>query len=254
MGYDEAVKSGALAFFDEKYGDQVRVIRVGGENAVSVELCGGTHLVNSHLGEIAFFKILSESSVASGVRRIEAITSEAAIEFLLQRHSQLKSLEQKLGTTDVLAKVASLQEGFLSLQKTNEKLQLQVAQGGGGSGGGSGQIWEKKQAIGELQVILEKVPSVNPKVLRTLVDQVREKLKEKTVVVLATESEGKVSLCLGLTADLTSKYNASQMIQPLAKELGGTGGGKPDFAQAGGTQPGRIPEAFAQFKSWLETL
>ncbi len=252
MSYDAAVKSGALAFFDEKYGDLVRVIRVGAESPVSVELCGGTHLVNSTLADIVFFKITSESSVASGVRRIEAITADAAIEFLLQRHSTLKSLEQKLGTADVTTKVAALQESVLGLQKTNEKLQIQVAQGSGGSGGG--QLWEKKQNIGALQVVMEKVPSVNPKVLRTLVDQVRDKLKQNTVVVLATEVDGRVSLCLGLTSDLTSKYNASQMIQPLAKELGGTGGGKPDFAQAGGTEPAKIQEAFLQFQNWLATL
>ncbi len=251
MSYDDAVKSGALAFFDEKYGDRVRVIRVGGNDPVSVELCGGTHLVNSTLSDIAFFKVTSEGSVASGVRRIEAITSDAAIHYLLQRHSALKALEQKLGTTDVAAKVASMQESLLALQKSQEKLQLQLAQGSAGGGGGGGQLWEKKTAVGSLQLVMEQVPSVNPKILRTLIDQVRDKLKERTVVVLATEAEGRVSVCVGLTADLVGKLNAGNLIRPLVAELGGTGGGKPDFAQGGGTQPDKIPAAFAKFKDQL---
>ena len=250
MPYDEAVKSGAIAFFDEKYGDRVRVIRVGNETPVSVELCGGTHLTGSHIGEIGFFKVVSEGSVASGVRRIEAITSDAAIGFLLQRHQLLKSLEQKLGTVDVTTKVQSLQDALASVTKANEKLQIQVAQGS--ASGGGGQLWEKKVQVGELQLVMERVPSVNPKILRTLADQVRDKLKERTVVVLATEVEGRASVCVGLTSDLAGKYNASALIQPLAKDLGGTGGGKPDFAQAGGTEPGKIEDAFRAFKERLE--
>ena len=189
--------------------------------------------------------------MASGVRRIEAITSDAAIHYLLQRHSALKALEQKLGTTDVAAKVASMQESLLALQKSQEKLQLQLAQGSAGGGGGGGQLWEKKTAVGSLQLVMEQVPSVNPKILRTLIDQVRDKLKERTVVVLATEAEGRVSVCVGLTADLVGKLNAGNLIRPLVAELGGTGGGKPDFAQGGGTQPDKIPTAFANFKDQL---
>jgi alanyl-tRNA synthetase len=254
MAYDEAVTSGALAFFDEKYGDRVRVVRIGDTSAVSVELCGGTHLTGSHSGEIGFFKILSESSVASGVRRVEAITSESALRFLLQRHNSLRQLEQSLGTTDVAAKVSQLQESVQSLQKANEKLQIRLAQGSSGGSGSGNALWEKAVTVGALRLVIEQVAGVNPKILRTLVDQVRDKVKTGTVVVLAAENEGKVSVCLGLTSDLVSKYNASQLIQPLAKELGGTGGGKPDFAQAGGTQPEKIGVAFENFKSWLATL
>ncbi len=251
MSYDAAVQSGALAFFDEKYGDKVRVIRLGTTNPVSVELCGGTHLVGSTLQEILFFKILSESSVASGVRRIEAVTGQGALKFLLQRDNDLKAIEQKLGTTDALAKVHSLQENLQTLQKLNEKLQLQAAQGLAGGAGAGGQLWDKRVPVGTIGLVAEILPSISPKVLRTLVDQVRDKLREKTVVVLASENEGKVALCVGITSDLVSKLNASALIQPLAKEIGGTGGGKPDFAQAGGTQADKLPAAFEKLKQAL---
>ncbi|MBY0372238.1 alanine--tRNA ligase, partial [bacterium] len=183
MPYDAAIQAGAMAFFDEKYGDRVRVIRVGKETPVSIELCGGTHL-SSSVSDIGFFKILSEGSVASGVRRIEAITSEAAIEFLQQRHALLRQIESKLGTADVMPKLQALQESAQTLQRTVDQLQLKLAQGGGGSQSGGGQLWEKKVEINGLHLVMEQVPSVNPKILRTLVDQVRDKLKERTVVVL----------------------------------------------------------------------
>ena len=252
MSYDEAIKAGALAFFDEKYGDKVRVIRVGGDQAVSVELCGGTHL-SSSISDISFFKILSEGSVSSGVRRIEAVTSDAAIGFLQKRHALLKEIEAKLGTADVMPKLQALQESVLTLQRTNDQLQLKLAQGASSGSGGGGQLWEKKSEVNGLHLVLEQVPSVNPKILRTLVDQVRDKLKERTVVVLASENEGKLGLCVGLTSDLTARFNASALIQPIAKAIGGTGGGKPDFAQAGGTQPENLTKAFADFKAWLQT-
>jgi alanyl-tRNA synthetase len=253
MPYDKALETGAIAFFDEKYGDTVRVVSVGGkEDPFSVEFCGGTHLVGSSLLEIGVFKILSESSVASGVRRIEAVTGEVAFGFLNDRHSALRRIEQMLGTSDAAAKIQSLQATSQALQKTVEKLQLQVAQGN--SSGTGGQIWDKAESVGSFRLVMESLPAVNPKVLRTLVDQVRDKLKTGSVVVLASSNDGKVSLCLGLTSDLTSKYNASALIQPLAKGLGGTGGGKPDFAQAGGADPARIEGAFAEFRTWLATL
>jgi len=251
MAYDDAIKSGAMAFFDEKYGDRVRVIRVGKDRPVSVELCGGTHLTSS-IGDISFFKILSEGSVASGVRRVEAITSDAAIGFLQQRHTLLRTVESRLGTADVLPKLQTLQETVQNLQRKVEQLELKVAQGGASQSGG-GQLWEKKTQVNGLQLVLEQVPSVNPKILRTLVDQVRDKLKERTVVVLASEVEGKLGLCVGLSADLVGRFSASTLIQPIAKAIGGTGGGKPDFAQAGGTQPENLAKAFEDFKAWLQT-
>ncbi len=253
MPYDEAIKSGAMAFFDEKYGDRVRVISMSGsDKPFSVELCGGTHLNNS--AEIGVFKILSESSVASGVRRIEAVTSQGAIAYLNQRDATLSGLEAKLNTRfDGLdKKIDSLQDNLKSLQKENEQLRLKVAQGGSGGGGGGGALWDKKETFGSLQAVMSEVPDADMKVLRTLVDQVRDKLKERALVLLAANKDGKVTLCLGVTKDLVEKYSASKIIQPLAKEVGGTGGGRNDFAQAGGSDGAGIPKAFDAFRAWLK--
>ncbi len=237
LSYDEAIKEGALAFFDEKYGDRVRVVKVGSDKAVSMEFCGGTHL-EGDISPIQRIKITSEGSVASGVRRITAVTADAAYDHLRELY-----FEQ-------IAEVKRLKSAELAAQKKIGELELKVAQGGGGAN--QGHLWEKKRSVNGLQLVMEQVPSVNPKILRTLVDQVRDKLKDKAVVVLASESEGRVSLVVGLTSDLTGKFNASSLIQPLAKEVGGTGGGKPDFAQAGGTMPDKITSAFEKFLQFLQ--
>ena len=257
MGFDDAVALGALAFFDEKYGDRVRVVRVGAADGkpFSVELCGGTHL--DRTGDVGYFKVLSEASVSSGVRRIEAITSETAFRYLDDRARVLGVLEQRLGTRsdDVVKKVEQLQTDLKSLQRENEKLQLKLATGGGASASGDGggkALWEKKKQIGSVQVVMEQLSAVNPKILRSMVDQVRDKLKEKVVVCLASESEGKAFLCIGLTKDLASTWSASKLVQTVASEVGGTGGGREDFAQAGGTNPGGIPKAFEKLESWLK--
>jgi len=253
MSFDEAIQSGALAFFDEKYGDRVRVVRVGdAAQPFSIELCGGTHLQRT--ADIGLFKILSESSVASGVRRIEAITADTALRFLQDRDKLLGSIEAKLGTRGdaALKKIEQLAEGIKSLQRENEKLQLKLAAGGGASAEGNQPLWEKKKQVGELQVVAEKLTAVNPKILRSMIDQVRDKLKEKTLVFLVTESEGKVFMCVGLSKDLASRWNAAEIIQPLAAEVGGTGGGRGDFAQAGGSRSEGIAKAFEKLQVWLK--
>jgi alanyl-tRNA synthetase len=253
MSYDEAIKSGALAFFDEKYGDRVRVISMAGaDKPFSVELCGGTHLKNS--AEIGVFKIVSESSVASGVRRIEAITSERAIGYLNERDSLMSRLEEKLGakSDDVSKKLDQLLEENRELKKANEQLRLKVAQGGARGGGEQAALWDKKETFGNLQVVMDQIPDADMKILRTLVDQIRDKLKERTLVLLAAAKDGKVTLCLGVTKDIADTFSASKILQPLAKEVGGTGGGRNDFAQAGGTDTAGIPRVFDAFRSWLK--
>lgn len=251
MAFDKAIASGALAFFDEKYGDRVRVVRIGGEKPYSVELCGGTHL-NGHLSDLGTFKILSESSVASGVRRIEAVAGKGAIVLLRARYEALQNLAThfQVKGDGVVAKVLEFDKQRRQLEKEIQDLKLKVAQGGSGGGGGGGQLHDKARDIGGTKLVTETVTGVDPKILRTLVDQVRDKLKEKTVVVLATEKEGRVSLCVGLTKDLVGKFDASTLAKAAAAELGGTGGGKPDFAQAGGANVAAIPQAFSK----LETL
>lgn len=246
MKYDDAIKAGALAFFDEKYGDVVRVIRVGTESPFSVELCGGTHLTNS--AEIGYFKILSESSVASGVRRIEAITSAKAIEFLEGRSTKLREVERALGVQpeQLVGKIEQLLQSQKTMQKELENLKVKVAQGAVG-----GKSETKVEKFHDIQAVLEKLPSGDAKTLRVLVDQFRDKYKEKTIVVLGCESDGKAALCVGLTKDLLQRYDAGKIIKELAPEVGGTGGGRPDFAQAGGSNPAGIPNALDKFRKWI---
>ncbi|MBI3293191.1 MAG: alanine--tRNA ligase [Deltaproteobacteria bacterium] len=247
MGYDQAVKSGALAFFEDKYGDRVRVVRVGGESPFSVELCGGTHL--STISDVGVVKVVAESSVASGVRRIEAITGEAALSRLMDHDRLVETMEAKLGVKapELPDRIDQLAGEIKHLRKEIDKLKLTVAQGGQGSA-----PWDRKVTVRDLQVVIERVPGANPGVLRTLADQIRDKLKERVLVVLASENEGKVSLCVGLSKDLVGRLDAGKMIKPLAQAVGGTGGGRPDFAQAGGSNPGGIESAFAQFRQSIE--
>lgn len=250
MGYDDAIKAGALAFFDEKYGDQVRVVRVGGEKPFSVELCGGTHLTGS-TGEIGLFVILNESSVASGVRRIEAITSKTARNHLFQRDESLTEAERELGATQTLfqPKIKELMQSNKALLKEIETLKLKIAQG---AVRGDAAAKSNLETINGIKAVIESVPSADAKILRTLVDQFRDKNKEKTIVVLASDNAGKASLCVGLTKDLLDRFDASKIVKELAPEVGGTGGGRNDFAQAGGTNPAGIPKAFDRFRSWLK--
>lgn len=252
MAYDDAMKLGALAFFDEKYGDRVRVVRVGNDAApFSTELCGGTHLTST--SQIGYFKVLSEGSIASGVRRIEAITADQSLEWLTTRDRVMSRLEGVLGikAEETPAKVEQLLKEVRALKKENEQLRIKAAQSGPGSEKGT-DLWDKKIQIGEFQVVMEMVPDSDPKVLRALVDKVRDKLREKAVVLLASGTDGRATLCLGLTKDLVERLNAGQMIQPLAKELGGSGGGRADFAQAGGTNPDNLARVFELFQSWLK--
>jgi alanyl-tRNA synthetase len=248
MDYNDAIKAGALAFFDEKYGDKVRVIRVGGEDAFSVELCGGTHLKN--VGTAMFFKITSESSVASGVRRIEGVTEQGAVEYLQQKARITDELERLLATRDVVAKASHMQSELKRLQKENERLQFMAAQGAT-TGDSGGKLWEKKKDVGGIQLVAEKLTGVNPKVLRELVDQARDKLGNKAVVALATESEGKVAVCVGVSKDIVGKVHAGQLVQAMAKALGGSGGGRPDFAQAGGSDISKLGDAFSVLEQAL---
>lgn len=250
MSYDEAIKKGALAFFDEKYGSHVRVVRVGEEgDAFSVELCGGTHL--SEISEIGYFKILSESSVASGVRRIEAVTSSKAFEFLNAREGLFSEVESKLGMKESLAveKIDALLLQVKSLSKENEQLKIKVAQAGK-----SGKTESLPSVeIKGVKLISEKVDESDPKILRALVDQFRDKGKENTIVLLLGLGDGKVSLCVGLTKDLVGRLDAGKIVQLLAPEIGGKGGGRADFAQAGGNNPAGIPNTFSKLKEWLES-
>ena len=226
MPYDDAIKSGAMAFFDEKYGETVRTVRVGTDKPFSVELCGGTHLQN--ISDIGVVKILSESSVASGVRRIEAITGDTALRFLAERDQTLESIEGKFGVKGdaVLSRIEALQNEIKELKQKNLNLQMNAGSGNN--------LWDAAKTINGYNVVYEHKEALNAEVMRKLVDQARDKLKENAVVCLSTSDEtGKVSLCVGLTKDIVGKLNAGNLVKALTKEIGGTGGGRPDFAQGG---------------------
>ncbi|MBI4405768.1 MAG: alanine--tRNA ligase [Deltaproteobacteria bacterium] len=251
MAFEQATQTGALAFFGEKYGDRVRVVRVGKSNEpFSVELCGGTHL--SRTSQVGAFKIITESSIASGVRRIEAITGKLAIEHLCSREGLLKDIEQLLGTHGPAAaeKISQLLSENKALKQQNEKLQLQGARLGKETS--QSPLWERAITIKDLKVVAEKIPNIDPKLLRSLVDQVRDKIRNRTVVCLGTESEGKAALVVGLSKDLVGQYDASQLVRSIAGKVGGTGGGRGDFAQAGGTKPEGLMEALDDFKNLLK--
>jgi alanyl-tRNA synthetase len=232
MSYDEAIKSGALAFFDEKYGKNVRVIRVGKQTPLSIELCGGTHLDN--ISDIERFKITSESSVASGVRRIEAITTQERVSLFEDKQTEAE-LEKKRIEEDKKLKKQKQEEDFKNLLSGNGEDFLDKA--------------EKRNGYNVLSVILKET---NPKFLRSLVDKAKDKLKEKTLILIGSDFEGKAALCIGVSKDLVAQFDASKIIGPIAEKVGGTGGGRADFAQAGGQNIAGLEDAKQTFENWLK--
>ena len=239
LSYDEAVARGALAFFGEKYGSTVRMLDVEG---YSIELCGGTHV--SRTGDIGLIKILSESSVASGVRRIEAVTGRGAEEHVNAMESALKGIagELKSSVADIPSRVKKLQERIRALEKQLES---------GASKAASADVSVEK--IGDVNCVIARVEAANVPALRNLSDKFRDKVVSG-VVVLAAEIDGKVSLIACVTKDLTGKFKAGDIIKKLAPIVGGTGGGRPDMAQGGGNDVAKIDEALSEARKSLQTL
>jgi alanyl-tRNA synthetase len=204
------------------------------------------------LADIAVFRIVSESSVASGVRRIEAITGFGAIDWLLERDRQLSGVERALKAVGAQAvvQVEKLEKELQAARKEIESLRVKVAQGGGGGTA----LHDRKRDVGAFRLVAEVVADVDAKALRTLVDQVRDKLGERAVVLLGTNVGGKAMVCLGLSKDLVDRLDAGKLVQLVAADLGGTGGGKKDFAQAGGPAPEKLRDAFTRFAERLAQL
>jgi alanyl-tRNA synthetase len=242
MSYDDAIKSGAMALFGEKYGDEVRVLRMGDH---STELCGGTHV--SRTGDIGLFKILSEGGVAAGVRRIEATTGEGAMNFVRDTESKLKAAAElvRSGRDDLVDKI----HGALELSKQLEK-ELAALKGKMASAAG-GDLAAQAKDIKGVKVLAAKLDGVEGNDLRTLMDQLKSKLGSG-IVLLGSASGDKVSLIAGVTADLTGKVKAGELVNFVAMQVGGKGGGRPDMAQAGGTQPGNLPAAVDSVLAWVE--
>ncbi|MCY7297308.1 alanine--tRNA ligase [Alteromonas sp. a30] len=242
MGLDEAKAAGAMALFGEKYDDDVRVVSMG---AFSMELCGGTHVART--GDIGLFRIVSESGIAAGVRRIEAVTGQAALQEV-QSQTQIIEDFAKLLKTDSLSVSSRLQqvlEHQKVIEKENKALQQKLAASAGSS------MLSAMTQINGVNVLVSKPEGVEAKALRTLVDDLKNQIKEG-VIVLAVASDDKVSLIVGVTKELTQKVKAGELVNFVAQQVGGKGGGRPDMAQAGGNQPENLDKALSSVSTWLE--
>jgi alanyl-tRNA synthetase len=241
MSYDDAIDSGAMALFGEKYGDKVRVLRLG---EFSVELCGGTHVERT--GDIGVFKITSEGGVASGVRRIEAVTGKGAMEWIATNQQTLEELAGALRSQpdQATAKV----EQLLKRNKDLEK-ELVAAKQALISGKGSDPFGDV-QEIGGVKVMAARMDGADAKTLRDAVDKFKDKLGS-AVIVLGSVEGGKVHLAAGVSKDNVARIKAGDLIKPVAEQVGGKGGGRPDFAQAGGTDAGALDRALESVASWV---
>jgi len=245
MGVDEAVEAGAMALFGEKYGEEVRVVSMGnglpeqeGKEIYSLELCGGTHV--SRTGDIGLIKVTSESATSSGVRRIEAVAGDAAIRYFEQQDQALRGAADRLkvAPAKVTERVSSLLEERKKLEQDLSSARKKLALAGSGSDQG-GEI----ETIGNCQFMARVLDGINPKELRGLMDDAKQKLKSGVIVLVAV-NDGKAGVLVGVTPDLTDTYNAVDLVKIAAESLGGTGGGgRADMAQAGGPDGRKSAEA-----------
>jgi alanyl-tRNA synthetase len=239
MAYDAAIKAGALAFFGDKYGDVVRVVRMGD---FSVELCGGTHV--GRTGDIGFFKLEAESGVAAGVRRIEATTGQGALEAIRRRERILEDLGSHLGARDeaALERLQRLLAREKELEKKLRALEQKLVAGGAGAGE------ERVREVGGIKIVTRRVEGIEARALREMADRMRQK-HGSAVVAVGSVADGKVALLVAVTPDLTGRIKAGDIIRQLAPMVGGSGGGRPDFAQAGGREPAGLDAALERVAS-----
>jgi alanyl-tRNA synthetase len=242
LSYQDAINAGAMAIFEEKYGDRVRVVSFGD---VSTELCGGTHARAT--GDIGLLKVLSETGIAAGVRRIEALTGMGALQHLREQERTLRQIGEilKVPTEETVRRVERLLEERRAVERELTALRK------GQRGEAASDLVSRARDVNGTKVIATRAEGVKGKDLRAMVDDLRDKLRSG-VVLLASESDGKVSLALGVTPDLKDKLKAGDLVREVAAVVGGKGGGRADFAQAGGNDPGRIDEAFEKLFSLVE--
>ena len=242
MKHDAAIKAGAMALFGEKYGDEVRVIGMGD---FSTELCGGTHVRRT--GDIGFFKVIAETGIAAGVRRVEAVTGEGALAYVQQREETLAGAAAALksGPHEVTQKITQLLDNVRNLEKELARLKSKLASSQGD------ELADQAVEVKGVKVVAAAMEGADSKALRESVDKLKDKLKSAAVVLAAVEG-GKVSLIAGVTADLTGKLKAGELVNHVAQQVGGKGGGRPDMAQAGGTNPEGLPQALASVRAWVE--
>ncbi len=243
MGIDEAMNAGAMALFGEKYGDRVRVVRMG---EFSTELCGGTHVERT--GDIGLFKFIGESGIAAGVRRVEAVTGQGALAIVSQQERLLKQLSEvvKTNADSLVEKVQQIMHSNRSLERELEQLKVKLASAAGSD------IATEAINVGDVKLLAKSVTGFNAKTLRDTVDQLKNKLGS-SVVLLASVEDGKVSLVAGVSKDLVARVKAGDLVNMVATQVGGKGGGRPDMAMAGGTDPDALPAALASVQAWLET-
>ncbi len=242
MDMDSAKSTGAMALFGEKYGDVVRVLRIGAD---SVELCGGTHV--SQAGDIGVFKVVFETGIASGVRRIEAVTGQVAVKRFIESENQLELAAQalKANRDDLVARIQQLNTTNRNLEKELKALKSKAASQAGGD------LATQAVDIKGIKVLAASLDGANVKTLRETVDQLKNKLGD-AAVVLASSEAGKVSIIAGVSKTLTAKIKAGDLVNLVAEQCGGRGGGRPDMAQAGGNQPENLPAALESVANWVE--
>ena len=242
MAYPDALKAGALAFFGEKYGDRVRVIKMGD---FSVELCGGTHV--SRTGDIGLFKLEAESGVAAGVRRVEALTGQGALEAIRRREEILRAIGDQLRARDgaALERLQRLLAHEKELEKKIRSLEQKLTDGG------QAPTDETVREIGGVKLVTRRLEGVEPGAMRAIADQIRQKYGSVVVALGSAVSDAKVALLVAVTPDLIAKVKAGDIIKQIAPMVGGSGGGRPDFAQAGGRDPSRLPEALEKVAGLL---
>jgi len=240
MAYDEAIKAGAMALFGEKYGDQVRVLGIGS----STELCGGTHVTRT--GDIGLFKIVSEGGVAAGIRRVEAVTGEHALALVQSLAARVNEAATalKVQPEEITQRIAQVQDQVKALEKELASLKAKMASGQGDD------LLAQAVDIHGIKVLAVTLENADVNTLRAVMDKMKDKLKT-AAIVLASVSDGKVSLIAGVTADSTSKVKAGDLVNFVAQHVGGKGGGRPDMAQAGGTDPSGLPAALAAVSQWV---
>ncbi len=249
MSLDEARKTGAMALFGEKYGDVVRVVTMGEKTAdktFSTELCGGVHV--QRVGDIGLFKIIAETGIASGIRRIEAVTGEAAINWVEDRDQQLDTLAHLLKSSrdEINGKVEQLINRLREQDKQLSQLKARLAVQAGND------LGSQAEEINGVRIVTAQLPEADSNTLRTTLDQLKNKLGS-AAIVLASAEDGKVKLIAGVSKDVSAKIKAGELVNIAAAEVGGKGGGRPDMAQAGGNNPAAIPQALAAAKSWLQS-
>ncbi|MEO7621656.1 MAG: DHHA1 domain-containing protein, partial [Gallionella sp.] len=241
MSIEDAQKTGAMMLFGEKYGDEVRVLSIGS----SKELCGGTHVKRT--GDIGLFKIVAESGVAAGVRRVEAVTGEGALAYIQQQETQLQQVAEavKAQPQEAAARIMQILDNVKTMEKELARLKSKLA------GAQGDDLISQAVDCNGIKVLAAQLEGADAAVLRETLDKLKDKLKSAAIVLAAVDGN-KVSLIAGVTPDLMPKIKAGELVNMVAQQVGGKGGGRPDMAMAGGTQPEHLVKALASVPAWVQ--